>query len=77
MILLILPKVDNCVYYKWDDSGLSILASWVDYLITTCEEFTVLKQKSNLKEMVATDDCGEMDEYVECKVDINKNEREL
>ena len=28
-------KVDICVYYKWDDSGLSILASWVDDLIVT------------------------------------------
>ena len=70
-------KVDNCVYYKRDDSGLSILASWVDDLIVTGDEDTVMKQKSNLKEMVAIDDCGEMDEYVGCKVDINKDEREL
>ena len=27
--------------------------------------------------LVAIDDCGEMDEYVGCKVDINKDEREL
>ena len=60
-------KVDNCVYYKWDNSGLSILASWVDDLIVNGGEDTV----------VAIDDCGEMDEYVACKVDINKDEREL
>jgi len=42
-------NVDNCVYYKWDDSGLSLLASWVDDLIVTGEEETVSHQKSKLK----------------------------
>jgi len=34
-------NVDNCVYYKWDESGLNLLASRVDDLIVTGEENTV------------------------------------
>jgi len=70
-------NVDKCVYYKWDDSDLSLLASWVDDLIVAGEEDTVSHQKSKLKEMVPIDDCGIMDEYVGCKVDINRDERKL
>jgi len=70
-------NVDNCVYYKRDDSGLSLLASWVVDLIVTGEEDTVSHQKSKLKEMVPIDDCGNMDEYVGCKVDINRDEQKL
>ena len=50
-------NVDNCVYYKWDDTGLSLLASWVDDLIVAGDEDTVSKQKYKLKEMVPIDDC--------------------
>ena len=70
-------NVDNCVYYKWDDTGLSLLASWVDDLIVAGKEDTVSYQKSKLKEMVPIDDCGSMDEYVGCKVDIDRVERKL
>jgi len=69
-------NVDNCVYFKWDDSGLSLLASWVDDLIVAGKEDTVSHQKSKLKEMVPID-CGSMDEYVGCKVDIDRVERKL
>jgi len=65
-------NVDNCVYYKWDESG-----SWVDDLIVTGEENTASHQKSKLKEMAPIDDCGNKDEYVGCKVDINRDDREL
>jgi len=70
-------NVDNCVYYKWNESGLSLVASWLDDLIVTGEEDIVSHQKSKLKEMVSIDDCGNIDEYIGCKVDINRDEREL
>ena len=40
-------NVDNCVYFKWDDSGLSLLASWVDDLIAAGKEDTVSLRNQN------------------------------
>ncbi len=53
------------------------MTSWVDDLIVAGKEDTASHQKSKLKEMVLIDDWGSMDEYVGCKVDIDRVERKL
>ena len=59
---------DPCLYFKWTDDGLVIIASWIDDNLIIGSEKGVAKVKAELMRRFECDDCGEMQEYVGCKI---------
>ena len=71
---LIRSTADPCLYYKWTDNGLVMTVSWIDdNLIVGCEK-AVLDTKAELMKRFECEDCGEMQEYIGCKIVRKGNE---
>jgi hypothetical protein len=69
-------KVDPCLYYKWDSKmGLILWLSWVDDCLCVRKEEAVRKEKKDSMNRLDCEDIEGFDEYVGCKVKINKEER--
>ena len=59
---------DPCLYFKWSDHGLVLIASWIDDNLIIGSEKGVAEVKADLMSRFECDDCGEMKEYVGCKI---------
>ena len=65
---------DPCLYYKWTTDGLVMTVSWIDdNMIIGCKK-AVLDAKVELMKRFECEDCGEMSEYLRCKIVRNGNE---
>ena len=62
-------KADPCVYYKWKNGRLLIVASWVDDLLLCGNKADVLELKKQLFDTMECEDVGELNEYVGCKIE--------
>ena len=71
---LVRSKADPCVYYRWTDKGLNIWASWVDDLLSCGHKDDVVEGREAIKESFDLDEVGELQEYVGCKIEYNKEE---
>eukprot|EP00957_Ditylum_brightwellii_P201598 15326342-Ditylum_brightwellii.AAC.1 len=67
-------KADPCLAYKWVDGFLVIWLSWVDDCLNAGPTVLVKDSTKQMKFIFECVDLGEMDEYVGCKVDYNKEE---
>jgi hypothetical protein len=67
-------KADPCVYYRWTKDGLNIWASWVDDLLSCGTKSDVDEGRQALKQFFKLDEVGELNEYVGCKVEYNRDE---
>ena len=67
-------KADPCVYFKWTNNGLMLWSSWVDDLLSCGNTHDVISGKETLKQCFHLDEVGELNEYVGCKVEHNKEE---
>ena len=66
---------DPCLYYKWTESnGLVIIVSWIDDNLIVGSKEAVLEAKKDMMERFECDDCGEIQEYVGCKIDRDGRE---
>jgi hypothetical protein len=65
-------KADPCMHFKWTDAGLVIFLSWVDDMLICGPEQEVLKAKQEFTTAIECDDQGELEEYVGCKVNYDK-----
>ena len=70
-------NADPCLYTKWTDNGLNSWLSWVDDLIAIGPKEDVFKNKEDFKTHFECDDIGWLEEYVGCKIDIDRKERKL
>ena len=70
-------NADPCLYTKWTDHGLNIWISWVDDLIAIGPKDDIVKNKEQFKNHFECEDVGWLDEYVGCKIDIDRNKRKL
>lgn len=59
---------DPCLYFKWTQDGLAIMASWIDDNLIVGNEKVVLATKNDLMSRFECEDCGEITEYVGCKI---------
>jgi len=60
---------DPCLYFKRTSDGLMMILSWIDDNLIIGSESAVPKVKKDLMSRFECDDCGEMREYVGCKIE--------
>ena len=71
-------KAEPCLYLKRHKKyGLLIFLSWVDDLLCFGVKEGVSKCIYELKRRFDTDDVGELDEYVGCKINHDKEKRSI
>ena len=69
---------DPCLYWNCDDKdSLSVWMSWVDDCCALGPREAVMKSKDKLNKLFDTDDVGEIQEYVGCKLDWDREKRTL
>ena len=60
---------NSCLYFKWGDHGLVMVASWIDDKLIIGSYRAVASVKNDLMDRFECDDCGKMKEYMGCKVE--------
>ena len=60
---------DLCLYFKWMQDGLAIMASWIDNNIIIGSKKVVLETKKDSMSKFECKDCSEITKYVGCKID--------
>jgi hypothetical protein len=68
-------KADVCLFYDWTPEGLLVYISWVDDILIAGSKRSVMKAKAALKRHFTLDEQGEMQEYVGCKIERDKQQR--
>ncbi len=64
---------DPCLYHKWGEEGLVLIVSWIDKNLIIGPKKAVEKTKKDLMERFDCKDCGDIEEYVGCKIERTKN----
>ena len=62
-------RADPCLYYAWTAVGLCIIISWIDDNLIVGSAEAVAQAKEALMDRFDCEDCGELDEYIGCKID--------
>ena len=60
---------DPCLYYKRDKNGLVMVVSWIDDNLIIGDKKAVEVLKTEFMRRFECEDCGELDEYVGCKIE--------
>ena len=68
---------DPCLYYSWTNKGLVLLISWIDDNMIVGNNEVVKATKKELMERFECDDCGDLQEYVGCKITRKPGEVKL
>ena len=64
---------DPCLYFKWSENSMVIMASWTDGNLIIGSKKAVTETKKQLMERFECDDCGEIKEYVGYKEERHGN----
>jgi hypothetical protein len=67
-------KADACLYFCWTVHGLVLWLSWMDDCLVAGPTPTVMEAKELMRAEFDCDEVGELNEYVDCKIDWNKEE---
>jgi hypothetical protein len=71
-------KADPCLYYQWIKTGALLLwISWVDDCFITGPTAELMRLKGDIMSQVECDDGGEVNEFIGCKIDHNKELHKL
>jgi hypothetical protein len=62
-----------CLYQKWGERGLVLTVSWIDDNLIIGPKKAVEKTKKDLMERFDCEDCGDIKEYVGCKIERTNN----
>ena len=57
--------------------GLAMCLTWVDDKLFIAHKDIIMKEKDSLSEHFKCDDVGELEDYVGCKIDIDRNEKKM
>ena len=69
--------IDPCLNFKWTDNGLTVWLSWVDDNIAGGKSIDVKKAVKDMEDRFDCEHLGEMNEYLGCKIEHNKEKREI
>jgi hypothetical protein len=64
---------DPCLYHKCGEEGLVLIVSWIDNNLIIGSKKVVEKTKKDIMERFDFNDCGDIEEYVGCKIVRTKN----
>jgi hypothetical protein len=64
---------DPCLYHKWGEEGLVLIVSWIDDNLIIGSKKVVEKTKKDIMERFDCKDCGDIEEYMGCKIVRTKN----
>ncbi len=64
---------DPCLYHKWREDGLVLIVLWIDNNLIIGSKKVVEKTKKDQMERFNWEDCGDIEEYVRCKIVRTKN----
>jgi Reverse transcriptase (RNA-dependent DNA polymerase) len=70
-------KVDSCLFYKWTEQhGLQVWMTWIDNCFSCGTNEAVNEAKQQLHDYFKgeCDDGGELQEYVGCKIEYNRDQ---
>ena len=59
---------DPCLYFEWTANGLVIIVSWIDDNLIIGNPEAVKIAKEQLTNRFECEECGELNEYVGCKI---------
>ncbi len=59
---------DPCLYHKYGEEGLVIIVSWIDNNLIIGSMIAVEKTKEDIMERFDCKDCGNIEEYMGCKI---------
>ncbi len=65
---MVCSSADLCLYYKWGEDGLVLIVSWIDDNLIIGSKKAVEKAKKDSMERFDCKDCGDLEEYVGCKI---------
>ena len=65
-------KADPCMYYKWTKAGLVVWTSWIDDNLVLGPHDEMKSEKKKFMKIFECDDVGPLEEYVGCKIEIDK-----
>jgi hypothetical protein len=65
--------IDPCLYHKWGEEELVLIVSWIDNNLIIGPKKAVEKTKKDLMERLDCKDCGDIKEYVGCKIERTKH----
>jgi Reverse transcriptase (RNA-dependent DNA polymerase) len=69
-------QADPCLFYKRNkDNDLSIWISWVDDLLTIGKPNVIEDAKKNMMKEFDCDDVGELEEFIGCKIVVDKTKK--
>ncbi|KAL7574402.1 hypothetical protein ACA910_008497 [Epithemia clementina (nom. ined.)] len=68
-------RADPCLYWAWTKWGLTLWMSWIDDFVVCGSPEGVKQAKAAMQEQFEYDDCGELNKYIGCKVDLNRQQR--
>ena len=68
---------DPCMYFKWTITGLVIWLSWIDDCMVWGSKTVVPEESNKFTSRFDCDDVGEVNEYVGCKINIDRKERSI
>ncbi|KAL7563155.1 hypothetical protein ACA910_014434 [Epithemia clementina (nom. ined.)] len=68
-------RADPCLYCAWTKWGLILWMSWIDDFVVCGSPEGVKQAKAAMQEQFECDDCGQLNEYIGCKVDLNRQQR--
>ena len=67
-------KADPCLNFGWIDGQLVLWIFWIDDCFSTGPPKLVYEAKKEMMKHFKVDDLGELEEYVGCKIEHNKEE---
>ena len=59
---------DPCLYHRWTDNGLVLMASWIDGNLLVVSDEAVAKTKYKVMGLFDCEDCSKLEEHVGCKI---------
>jgi hypothetical protein len=68
-------KADPCLYFSWTALGLVLWLSWINDCLVVGQQEAVKKAKKKMTDQFDCNIIGNMDRYVGCKLERNKEER--
>src|SRR5688572_6811902 len=68
-------QADPCLYHKWIEDELTVWITWVDDCLIAGKVEAVEHSKDKMMKLFDCDDIGDLQEYVGCKVEHDKEKK--